>query len=66
MICNGCNKTCPCATCVYNPYYAVNTPNPCIGADCDICDGNEIICFCSGHLSLDELNKKVEEMKKAE
>lgn len=44
MIHKECKKYCMCATCVYNPHYAVNTPKPCIGADCDIYHG-EAECF---------------------
>ena len=64
MIHKECKKYCMCATCVYNPYYAVNTPKPCIGADCDICDGDGATCFCNKYLSLEELNKRVEKEKK--
>ena len=46
MICEKCKEYCLCATCVYNPYYAVNTPKPCIGADCDICIGDGETIFC--------------------
>ena len=63
MICERCEKICLCAMCVYNPYYAINTPKPCIGADCDICNGEAECCFCSGYMNLEELNKKVEAMK---
>lgn len=63
MICKECEKTCLCATCVYNPHYAVNTPKPCFGADCDICKG-EVGCYlCNKYLSLEDLNKKVKEME---
>ena len=41
-------KGCMCADCVYNPHYAVNTPKPCIMADCDLCETaehcDEIFC----------------------
>ena len=66
MICKGCEKICLCATCVYNPHYAVNTPKPCFNADCDICKGDEETFFCSGYLNLEELNKKVKEMENIE
>lgn len=56
---------CLCADCVYNPHYAVNTPKPCIMADCDLCETaehcDEIFCyFCSGHLTIDEVNARIE------
>ena len=63
MICEKCKEYCLCATCVYNPYYAVNTPKPCIGADCDICIGDGETIFCNRHMNLEGLNKKVKEMK---
>ena len=51
MICDKCVKKCMCATCVRNPYYVVNTPHPCIGADCDICDGGEEhVYMCNQYL----------------
>ena len=66
MIYKGCEKICMCATCVYNPHYAVNTPKPCIGADCDICRGEAECSFCSGYLNLEELNKRVKEVENME
>lgn len=63
MICNKCKRHCMCADCVKNPFYAVNTPNPCIGADCDICNHDMEVMACNHHLTLEELNKRVEEMK---
>jgi len=66
MICDKCVKKCMCATCVRNPYYVVNTPHPCIGADCDICDGGEEhVYMCNQYLSLEELNERVAEMQRA-
>lgn len=57
MICENCNKCCLCATCVRNKEYAVNTPNPCFGADCDICQGHDMkVIFCNQHLTIKDLN----------
>lgn len=57
MICENCNKCCLCATCVRNKEYAVNTPNPCFGADCDICHGHDMkVIFCNQHLTIKDLN----------
>lgn len=60
MICEECKKYCKCATCVYNPYYATNTPRPCFSADCDICDGDAETIFCNHHLTIEEVNKMIE------
>lgn len=60
MICKECKKYCLCATCVYNPYYAVNTPRPCICADCDICDCDAETTFCNHHLTIEEVNARIE------
>ena len=58
MACKGC----ACADCVRNPHYAINTPKPCIGADCDICEGGDMACWgCNQHLTLDEVNKMIAE-----
>lgn len=59
---------CLCADCVYNENYCVNTPQPCIMADCDLCETvghcDEIFChFCSGHLTIDKVNAIIEEKK---
>lgn len=59
MINNECRKYCVCATCVYNPHYCVNTPQPCFSADCDICDCDMEVAFCSGYLSIEEVNEKL-------
>lgn len=64
MIGNECKKYCKCATCVYNPYYVVNTPHPCIGADCDICENDCETVFCNHHLTIEEVNKRVEKEKR--
>lgn len=56
-ICEGCVELCICADCVFNPYYAVNTPKPCIMADCEICGNFEMACsFCNQHLSVETLD----------
>ena len=56
-ICEGCKEVCMCADCVFNPNYAVNTPKPCIMADCKICEDFDMICnFCNQHLSVEVLD----------
>lgn len=56
-ICEGCKKICMCADCVFNPNYAVNTPKPCIMADCEICEKFDMACtFCNQHLSVKTLD----------
>lgn len=53
-------KGCLCATCVLNPNYAVNTPKPCIGADCDICENGDMSCVaCNQHLTIEEVNRRI-------
>lgn len=66
MICKECENTCLCATCVYNPQYAVNTPKPCLCTDCDICHREAKCYFCDGYMSLEDLDKKVKEMENME
>lgn len=64
MISPKCKEICMCANCVLNPFYAINTPKPCSCADCDICaeEGETFECWgCSGHLTLEDLNKKIAE-----
>lgn len=58
-------KDCLCGNCVRNPHYCVNTPDPCIGADCDICEGNDcLVWFCNHHLTIEEVNAIIEEKKR--
>ena len=62
-----CKEKCLCGDCVRNPHYCINTPDPCIGADCDICDFADCVtCFCNHHLTIEEVNKRVAEMRKGE
>ena len=64
MICENCNKYCLCATCVRNKEYAINTPNPCFGADCDICHGHDMkVIFCNQHLTIKDLDAIIESRK---
>lgn len=55
---------CLCATCVLNPNYALNTPKPCIMADCDLCEDGDCsdYCtyFCSGHLTIEDINAQLQ------
>jgi len=60
MIDNKCLGNCLCADCVYNPFYAVNTPRPCFGADCDICEFDCGTVFCNHYLTIEEVNKRIE------
>ena len=64
MICENCNKCCLCATYVRNKEYTVNTPNPCFGADCDICQGHDMkVIFCNQHLTIKDLDAIIESRK---
>ena len=61
MICENCKKYCLCADCVRNPFYATNTPHPCIfGADCNICDCDMDVMACNQYLNLEKLNEKIQ------
>ena len=58
-------KGCKCANCVYNSNVCLNTPKPCQDNCCDICNGYSMcVNWCSGHLTLKEVNKIMELMKK--
>lgn len=66
MICENCNKCCLCADCVRNKNYAVNTPNPCFCADCDICEYHDMATtFCNKYLTIKELDAIIESRKGA-
>lgn len=59
------NKNCKCATCAHNANIYENTPTPCLGADCDICENEDMeVCFCSQHLTIEEVDKMVDLIKK--
>lgn len=65
-MCKNCHKCCLCATCVRNKEYAVNTPNPCFFADCDICKYHDMATtFCNQYLTIDDLNDRIKERKEA-
>ena len=65
MFCEKGKKHCLCADCVRNIYYAKNTPHPCSWADCDICTKDTETFVCNQYLNLEELNKRVAEMQRA-
>lgn len=59
-MCKDCLKKCVCANCVYNKNYAINTPKPCLFADCDICKNCDMASmFCNQHLTIAEVNAKL-------
>ena len=59
------NKNCKCATCVHNANIYENTPTPCLGTDCGICENEDMeICFCSQHLTIEEVDKMIDLIKK--
>lgn len=68
MICNECIKHCLCANCVLNPFYCKNTPRPCAGADCDICESFDmnVDLFCNKRLTIEEVNAKIESERKGD
>lgn len=55
--------SCLCSTCVFNPNYAINTPKPCIMADCDLCEDEDCLDYfthsCSGHLTIEDINAQL-------
>ena len=56
---------CKCATCVRNPNIYENTPNPCEVCMCGMCESEDMcIQFCSGHVTIEEIDKMVELIKK--
>ncbi len=49
-------KDCKCANCVRNENICLNTPTPCIGCFCDICEGSDMaVYYCNNHLTLKEV-----------
>lgn len=60
-VCNACLEVCMCANCVKNMKYAVNTPKPCHGASCDICEDHDMAVWgCNQHLTIEEVNARIE------
>lgn len=59
------NKYCKCATCVHNANIYENTPTPCLGVGCDICENEDMeIYFCNQHLTIEEVDRMVDLIKK--
>lgn len=60
-LCDNCFLYCMCADCVRNANYAINTPKPCVHADCDICDNYDMAClFCNSYLSIKDIDNALE------
>lgn len=61
-----CKEVCLCATCVLNDNYCTNTPRPCVGCLCEVCESCDmkVDFFCNHHLTIEEVNARIEEDKK--
>lgn len=61
-----CRDVCLCATCVLNANYCINTPSPCAGCMCDVCEHFDmsVDLFCNKHLTIEEINAKIESDKR--